>query len=223
MGVSSSSLNRTETKLPAQSPHQHTTHPAEEESGPEDKLLRETKSDPEPVIADAQSRSSSVVNQPNSVITFTNSDENQIDISPSSPKSSPEQVSSTPDQKNSLTAASKIVRRRRLNNQCGNAASFEKLPPTEEASDNIRGEDPTPANIRGEDAPPEPKPDKPRFTLNYWKTQAWRPRNSPELTLQLHSPICCLGVCCCCRGTSLSSNNDKCLFSKIQAQYLSIT
>lgn len=39
-----------------------------------------------------------------------------------------------------------------------------------------------------------------RFRWHYWKTQAWRPRNSPEQTLQLHSPICCLGVCCCCKG-----------------------
>ncbi|XP_018023644.1 dual 3',5'-cyclic-AMP and -GMP phosphodiesterase 11-like isoform X3 [Hyalella azteca] len=39
-----------------------------------------------------------------------------------------------------------------------------------------------------------------RFRWHYWRTQAWRPRNSPEQTVQLHSPICCLGVCCCCKG-----------------------
>lgn len=43
-----------------------------------------------------------------------------------------------------------------------------------------------------------------RFRWHYWKTQAWRPRNSPEQTQQLHTPICCLGVCCCCRGEVFS-------------------
>ena len=46
----------------------------------------------------------------------------------------------------------------------------------------------------------EPSAGNTRFRWHYWKTQAWRPRNSPEQNLQLHSPICCLGVCCCCRG-----------------------
>ncbi|KAF2366187.1 GAF domain [Trinorchestia longiramus] len=39
-----------------------------------------------------------------------------------------------------------------------------------------------------------------KFRWQYWRTQAWRPRNSPEQTVEVRSPICCLGVCCCCKG-----------------------